>query len=106
MLAVPLHCHTAADPAGRRAVVSRFHFHAPNQMYRSFAVLVIAKRFQWQRLEHRFLFGEHRGDLAFGGAMNPRIGPAFFPAIQMGLRFSQTLEGEPFQRRFLRMADA
>ena len=75
-------------------------------MYRSLAVLVIAKRFQWQRLERRFLFSEHRGDLTFGGAMNPRIGPAFFPAIQMSLRFFQTLEAEPFQRSFLRMADA
>ncbi len=73
-------------------------------MYRSLAVLVIAKRFQWQRLERRFLFGEHRGDLTLGGAMNPRIGPAFFPAIQIGLRFFQTLEAEPFQWRFLGMA--
>src|SRR5579863_8637639 len=40
MLAVPLHCHTAADPAWRCAVVGRFHFDTAIQMYRSLAVLV------------------------------------------------------------------
>src|SRR5579863_9910601 len=106
MLAVPLHCHTATDPAWRRAIVSRFHFHTPIQMHGSLAVLVIAERFEWQRKQRRFLFGEHRSDWSFGWAVNPRIGPEFFPAIQMGLRFFQTLEAEPFQRRFLGMADA
>jgi hypothetical protein len=105
MLSIPLHCHAAADPAWWRAVVGRFHFDAAVQMYRSFTVLVIAKRFQGQRLERRFFFGEHRGDLSLGGAMDSRIGPAFFPAIQIGLGFLQTLEAKPLQWRFLGMAD-
>ena len=78
-----------ADPAGRRAIVSRFHFHAAVQMHRALAVLVIAERFDWQRQQRRFFFREHRGHLAFGGAVNARVGPALFPAVQIGLRFFQ-----------------
>jgi len=105
MLAIPLNRHTAADPAWRRAVVGRLDFHTPIQVHRAFAVLVVAKRFQRQGLKRRLLFGEHGSDLAFGGAVNPRIGPAFFPTIQMSLRFFQVFEAKPFQRRFLCVAD-
>jgi hypothetical protein len=41
-------------------------------MHRAFAVPVVAKGFQRQRLEHRFFFGKHSGDLPLGGAVNPR----------------------------------
>ena len=46
---VPLHSHTAANPARRCAVVSCFDFDAAVQMYCAFAVLVIAKWFERQR---------------------------------------------------------
>jgi hypothetical protein len=36
-LAIPLHLHLAADPAGRRAVVSGLHFDAAIQMNGSLA---------------------------------------------------------------------
>jgi hypothetical protein len=37
--------------------------------------------------------------------MDARVGPALLPAIQIGLRFLQTLEAHSFERRFLRVAD-
>ena len=103
---VPLHSHTAADPARRRAVVGRFDFDAAIQMHRAFAVLVVAERFQRQRQQRRLLFGEHRRDLSLGGAVDARVGPALFPAVQIGLRFFQALEAQPFQRRLLGVSDA
>src|SRR5579859_183068 len=103
---VPLHAHHAPDPAWRRAVVGSFDFDAAVQMHDAFAVLVIAKGFDRQRKQERFLFCKHSRDLAFGGAVNAGVGPAFFPAIEIGLGFFQTLEAQTLEWRFLRMADA
>ncbi len=75
-------------------------------MHDAFAVLVVAERFDWERQQVGFLFGKHGSDLAFGGAMNAGIGPALFPAIQVGLSFFQALESQTFQRRSLCVADA
>jgi hypothetical protein len=44
-------------------------------------------------------------DLPFRRAMDARIGPALFPAIQIYLRFFQALEAHSFERCFLRVAD-
>ncbi len=52
----------------------------------------------------RPLFGEHGGHLAFGGAVDARVGPVLFPVIEVGLRFFQAFEAQSFQRRLLRMA--
>ena len=106
VLTIPLHLHAPADPARRRAVVGGFDFHAAVQMNRALAVLVIAERLERQRQQRGFLFGEHGRDLPFGGAVNARVGPALFPVIQVGLRFFQTFEALPFERRFLGVADA
>ena len=38
--------------------------------------------------------------------MNAPVSPAFFPAVEMRLRFFQALEAHPFERRSLRVADA
>ena len=46
---VPLHLDHTADPAGRKAVVGGFDFHAAIQMHYTLAVLVITKWFEWQR---------------------------------------------------------
>ena len=45
----------------------------------------------------RFFFGEHGGDLPFGRAMDARVGPAFFPTIEIRLRFLQAFEAHPFE---------
>src|SRR5262250_799145 len=103
---VPLHAHEASDPAWWSAVVSGFDFHAAVQMHDAFAILVVAERFEWQRKQERFLFCKHGGNLAFGGAVNAGVGPALFPAIEIGLGFFQTLEAQTLEWRFLRMADA
>src|SRR5207244_7492342 len=42
---VPLHFDELSNPAGRRAVVSRFNLDATVQMHDAFAVLVITERF-------------------------------------------------------------
>ena len=83
MQAVPLDLYDARDPARRSAVVSGFDLDASVQMHRSFAVLVIAKRFQRQGFQLGFLFREHGHHLSLRGAMNARIGPAFFPAVEV-----------------------
>ena len=102
---IPLHFDLPPDPSRRQAVISRLHLHATIQMNDAFSVLVIAEGFQRQRKQVRFFFGEHGRHLPFRRAMNARIRPAFFPAIQIRLRFLQTLEAHPFERGFLRVAD-
>jgi hypothetical protein len=47
-----------------------------------------------------------RRHLPLGGAVNTCVGPALFPTIQIGLRFLQTLEVEPFEWSLLRVTDA
>ncbi len=82
---VPLHSHAAADPTGRRAVIGRLDFHAAIEMHGSFAVLVIAERFQWQRQQRRFFLGEHHRYLALGGAgVDARVGLRSSQLVQMG----------------------
>ena len=103
---VPLHTDPPADPARRRAVVSRFDFHAAVQVYRAFPVLVIAEGLDGQRQQGRPLFGEHGRDLPFGGAMDARVGPVRFPMVQVGLRLLQAFEAHALQRGLLRMAHA
>jgi len=56
---------------------------------------VIAKRFERERAERRLLLSKHRGDLALRGAMNARVGPVGFPAIEIRLRLIERLEAEP-----------
>ena len=58
-----------------------------------------------KRKQGRFFLGEHGRHLPFRGAMNARIGPAFFPTIQRALRFLQTLEAQTFERSLLRVSD-
>jgi len=53
----------------------------------AFAVLVITKRLQRQQQQDGFLFRKHGGDLPLGGAVDARVGPALFPAIEVGLGF-------------------
>jgi hypothetical protein len=79
---VPLHAQHTPDPGGRRAVVSGFDFNAAIQMHDALAVLVIAKGFDRQWKQARFLLREHGRDLAFGGAVDAGVSPALFPAVQ------------------------
>jgi hypothetical protein len=71
----------------------------------AFSVLVIAERFQRQRQQVRFFFAEHDRNLPFRRTVYTRICPAFFPAIQISLRFFQTLEAQTFERSFLCVSD-
>lgn len=50
--------------------------------------------------------GKHRGNLPFGAAVNPRVGPMLFPVIEIVLRRGEAVELLAFQGRLLRMADA
>ena len=103
---IPLHLDALADPAGRRAVVRGLDFDAAIEVHRAFAVAVIAKRFERERPERRLLLGKHHGDLPLRRAVDARVGPARFPAIQVRLRLVERLEAQAFQRRLLRVADA
>ena len=75
-------------------------------MHRALAVAVVAKRLERQRAERGLLLGKHRGDLALRRAVDARVGPARFPAIEIRLRLLERLEAQPLQRRLLRVADA
>lgn len=101
---VPLHRDAAADPAGRRAVVRGINLDAPIEMDRPHTEAVIAKRLERQRLQRRLLLGKHRGDLALRGTVDPRIGPACVPVIEIGVAFLDRLEAHPLQWCLLRVA--
>ena len=103
---IPLHRNLLADPPWRRAVVGRIHFHAAIQIDLALAILVVAERFDRQREQGGFFFGEHGRHLPFGSAVNAGVGPAFLPVIQVGLSFVQTFEALSLEGRFLSMADA
>ncbi len=75
-------------------------------MHHPFAVLVIAERFHRQREQGWFFFCEHSRHLPFGGAVDARIGPGCFPAIQIGLPFLQALEASSLERRVFGVSDA
>ena len=102
---IPLHVDALADPAGRRAVVCGFDFNAAIEVHGAFAVPVIPKRFDWERPERGSFLGKHRRDLSFRGAVDARIGPARFPAIQIRLRLLETFKAESSQRCLLRVSD-
>jgi len=103
---IPLHIDLAADPSRRRSVVSSFHFHTAIQMNSPLSVLVIAERLQRQLLQDGFFFGEHGRHLPLRAAMDARVGPVFFPVIEIRLCLFQSLEALAFQRRLLRMSNA
>ena len=103
---VPLHVDAPADPAGRRAVVRGLDFDAAIEMHGPHAEAVIAKRLERERAERGLLLGKHRGDLALRRAVDARVGPVRFPAIEIRLRLLERLEAQAAQRRLLRVADA
>ncbi len=103
---VPLDTDHATDPARWRAVICRLNLDTSIQMHGSFAVLVIAKRFQRQGQQRWFFFGKHGGHLPLGAAVNALISPAFFPAIEVCLCSLKALESLPFQRCLLGMSNA
>src|ERR1700691_4322809 len=103
---VPLYVDLPPDPARRRTIISSFHFDTAIQMNRALAILVVAERLQRQRLQVGLLFGEHRRYLPLGPAVDARVGPAFFPVVQIRLRLFQALELLALQRRHLRIVDA
>ena len=103
---IPLDLDAASNPAGRRAVVGGLDFDAPIEMDRAGPVTVVTKGLERERSQRRLLLDKHRGDLALGGAMDPRVGPVRLPAIQVGLRLLNRVEAQAFQGRLLGVADA
>src|SRR5215204_6315928 len=101
---IPLHLYAPPDPTRRRTVISCFNFHATVQMDHPLTVLIKAKGFEWQWQQVWPLFSKHSRHLAFGSAVNARISPVCFPAIEISLCCFQTLEALAFEWCFLRMA--
>jgi len=91
---VPLHIDAPPDSARRRAVVRGPDLHAPIQMYGPDAEAVIGKRLERQRAERGLLLGKHRGHLAFRRALDPRVGPVHFPAMEIRLHLVAPFEAE------------
>jgi len=83
MRVIPLHVNPASDPARRRSVVGGLDFDAAVQMHGALAIKVIAKRLDRQRQQRWFLFREHGRELPLGRTVNPRVGPALLPVIQI-----------------------
>lgn len=103
---VPLHLHALPDPAGWCAVVRGLDFNAAIEMHRARAKAVVPRWFKRQRPEGGAFLGKHLGDLAFRGAVDPRVSPVGLPPVEVGLCGFERLEAEPFERRLLRVADA
>ena len=101
---VPLHLHLPADPARRRAVVGGLHLHAAVQVHRALAVAVVAEGLEGQLAQGGLLLGKHHRDLTLGGAVDARVRPALFPAVEVGLRLFDRLEAQSLERRLLRVA--
>ena len=60
-------------------VMNGFDFHAPVQMHRAVAVLVVAKGLDGQRLQCRLFLSKHDRHLTLGGAVNAGVLPGFGP---------------------------
>ncbi len=93
-----------SSPAARCS--TRPDLDAAVEVHGARGVPVVAEGFDRQRLQRRTLFGKHLRDLPLGRAVDARVGPVAFPAIQVRLRLLQRLEAQPLQRRLLRVADA
>jgi len=106
MQIIPLHGDALGEPVRRGTVVARLDFDAAVQMHRADAKLVVTKRLQRQRPERRSLFRKARGDLLLGGAVDTRVRPALFPAIQVRLRLGERAKALAPERCLLCMADA
>ena len=59
-----------------------------------------------KRLQKGALLGEVLGDLAFGGAVDARVGDGFFPMGEVGILGGETLEVVAFERAVFDIADA
>ena len=97
---IPLHLHALPDPARRRAVIRGLDFDAAVEMHGAFAEAVIAKRFERERAERGPFLGKHHGDLPLRRAVDARVGPARFPAIQIRLRLVELSKRRPFSGVF------
>ena len=57
---------------------------------------VLGERLRRRRRQRGILFGEHRGNLPLDCAVNARVGPVSFPAIQIRLGLFEALEALSF----------
>ena len=89
---VPLHGDPLTDPARGHAVVRGLDFDAAIEVHAARAVPIVAKGFERQRLQVRPLLGKHRAHLALRRAVDPRVGPARLPLIEVRLRRLDRLE--------------
>jgi hypothetical protein len=103
---IPLHLDRVPNPAWRCTVISGVDFNAAIGMHLALAELVITERLQRQRQQGGFLFAKHDRHLPLRGAVDPGIGPAGFPLIQISLGFFQTFEALALERCFLGVADS
>src|SRR5690242_16261094 len=101
---VPLHLHLPGNPARRRTVVGCFPLHTSIQIHAALTELVEAEWLDGERQQGWLLFREHGRDLALGRAVDAGVGPAFLPAVQIGLSFLEALEAQSLQRRLLGVA--
>ena len=103
----PSHCTCTRlpDPPGRRTVVGRLDLDTAVEVHGPDAVAVVAKRLERERPQRRAFLGKHRRDLPFGRAVDPGVGPAGFPAIEICLGADERLEAEALERGLLGVAD-
>ena len=102
---VPLHLHALPDPPGRRTVGGRLDLDTAVEVHGPDAVAVVAKRLERERPQRRAFLGKHRRDLPVGRAVDPGVGPAGFPAIEICLGADARLEAEALERGLLGVAD-
>lgn len=71
---IPLYAHHAADPARRWCIVRGSDLYEAVEVDDAVTEGVAAKWLDGERAEMRSLVGKHRGDLALGRAVDPRVG--------------------------------
>ena len=97
---VPLHLHALSEPAGGRAVVRALDFDAAIEMDRAVAEAVVTKRFDGERAERGRSSANITATWRFRRAVDARVGPVRFPAIEIRLRRLDRLEAQAFNGVF------
>lgn len=106
------HAEVPADPdfvanvLGGHFVIGAGDFHEAVAADFAPGFLEDGKEGSGKRLQNGALLGEVIGDLAFGGAVDARVGDGFFPMGEVGVLGGETLEVVAFERAVFDMADA
>ncbi len=103
---VPADPDFVADVFGGDFVIGAGDFHEAVAADFAAGFFVNGEEGGGERLQEGALAGEELGDLAFGGAVDARVGDGFFPMGEVGVFVGETLEVVAFEGAVFDIADA